>query len=56
MIKYIHLSHEIEKPTLEKDLEASGDCIILYSECNFKGFSKKTCDSPEEALSFELPI
>lgn len=42
--------------TLDKDLEASGDCIILYSECNFKGVSKKTCDNPEEALSFELPI
>ncbi|CAD8194839.1 unnamed protein product [Paramecium octaurelia] len=40
----------------EQNLPATGDCIILYSECNFRGSSFKYCNKPDEVLSFQLPI
>ncbi|CAD8113255.1 unnamed protein product [Paramecium sonneborni] len=40
----------------EQNLPAKGDCIILYSECNFRGSSFKYCNQPDEVLSFQLPI
>ncbi|CAD8190882.1 unnamed protein product [Paramecium pentaurelia] len=40
----------------EQNLPAKGDCIILYSECNFRGSSFKYCNKPDEILSFQLPI
>ncbi|CAD8199895.1 unnamed protein product [Paramecium octaurelia] len=40
----------------EQNLPAKGDCVILYSECNFRGSSFKYCNKPDEVLSFQLPI
>jgi hypothetical protein len=37
-------------------MPAKGECIILYSECNYKGSSFKYCNQPNEMLSFKLPI
>ncbi|KAM3126808.1 hypothetical protein pb186bvf_021082 [Paramecium bursaria] len=40
----------------DQDLPAQGDCIIIYSQCNFKGASAKNCKEPGVLFNFPLPI
>jgi hypothetical protein len=49
-------STQAEETQVESNLEAKGDCVILYSECQFKGSSKAACGNPDEVLDFSLPI
>ncbi|CAD8120260.1 unnamed protein product [Paramecium sonneborni] len=39
----------------EKDLPATGDCVVLYSSCDFKGTSGKVCKA-EDAMNFQIPV
>ncbi|CAK91101.1 unnamed protein product (macronuclear) [Paramecium tetraurelia] len=39
----------------EKDLPATGDCVVLYSACDFKGTSGKVCKA-EDAMNFQIPV
>ncbi|CAK63759.1 unnamed protein product (macronuclear) [Paramecium tetraurelia] len=39
----------------ENDLPATGDCVVLYSACDFKGTSGKVCKA-EDAMNFQIPI
>jgi hypothetical protein len=49
------LSQEKSKTFLQ-NLPKGGNCIVVYSECNFSGLSQEVCGSVLDALIFNVGV